>query len=93
MSSKTTGERRCPRELSETMRAEPAFASALQRPIASSKWPMWLVANCISQPSGLSQRSGSAITPALLTRMSSGPAQPSMNAAIDGRCARSRYVA
>ena len=58
MSSKTTGERRWALELSETIRAPPAAASASCRPVASAKWPRWLVANCSSQPSGVRCSSG-----------------------------------
>jgi len=46
------------------------------------------VANCISQPSGVRAR-GQAITPALLTRMSSGPSQPAVKLATDAWSARS----
>jgi hypothetical protein len=35
----------------------------------SAKWPRWFTASCISNPSSV-RRSGMAITPALLTRMS-----------------------
>lgn len=35
-----------------------------------SKFPTWLVANCVSIPSSLSMRSGRFITAALFTRMS-----------------------
>ena len=42
-------------------------ASAPCSPVASAKWPRWLVANCISQPCGV-RISGEAIRPALLTR-------------------------
>ncbi len=52
MSSKTTGERRWPRELSDTIRATPAAASASCSVNASAKWPRWLVANCSSHPFG-----------------------------------------
>src|SRR5258708_7079987 len=89
MSSKTTGERRCPRELSDTIRASPVAASASRRPNDSAKWPRWLVANCSSQPSSVSSRSGSAITPALLMSTSSGSLQPPTKAAMDARSARS----
>ena len=90
MSSKTTGERRCADELTETTRAPPAAARAGCRPVASAKWPRWLVANCDSQPSGV-RVSGEAITPALLTRMCSGPSQSAANAATEARSARSRW--
>ena len=67
-----TGERRWPLELTETTARPPAAASAACRPVASAKWPRWLVANCSSQPSRCAARAG-AITPALLTRTCSGP--------------------
>ena len=50
MSSNTTGERRWAAELTQTIRASPAAASAGRSPVASAKCPRWLVANCISQP-------------------------------------------
>jgi len=40
--------------LTDTILAPPAAASASCSPIASAKWPRWLVANCNSQPSGVS---------------------------------------
>ena len=46
------------------------------------------MANCISQPCGV-RISGDAITPALLTRMSSGPSQPAASTATDTWSARS----
>jgi hypothetical protein len=89
MSSKTTGERRWPRELTATMRAAGAAASAPCRPTASAKCPRWLVANCSSQPSAVRRRSGTPMTAALLTSMSSGPSQRATNAATDCGSARS----
>ena len=47
------------------------------------------MANCISQPSGV-RFSGEAMTPALLTRMCSGPSQAAANDATEARTARSR---
>ncbi len=94
MSSKTTGERRCADELTETIRAPPprprraAAASAGWSRFASAKWPRWLVANCISQPCGV-RSSGDAMMPALFTRMCSGPSQAAANPATDAWSARS----
>jgi hypothetical protein len=45
MSSKTTGERRCPLEDTATIRALPAAANAGWSPRARAKWPRWLAAN------------------------------------------------
>src|SRR6185369_11722974 len=53
MSSNTTGDRKWAAELTATTRAPPAAASARCKPVASAKWPRWLVANCISQPSAV----------------------------------------
>ena len=89
MSSKTTGERRCALELTDTTRASPAAVRAACRPRASPKWPRWLVANWSSQPSGVWPGSGRAMTPALLTRMCSGPCQAAANAVTEARSARS----
>ena len=83
MSSKTTGENRCPDELSETTRAPPAAASDGCTPTVSAKWPRWLVANCASQPASLRVRSWIAITPALLIKRCSGSFHPATNAAIE----------
>jgi hypothetical protein len=71
-----------PAELTDTIRACPAVASASYRHSASAKWPRWLVANVISQPSGVRRRSGS-ITPALLMSRLSGPVQFAAKAATD----------
>ena len=89
MSSNTTGERRCPPELTETTRASPAAASASCSPTVSAKCPRWLVANCISCPLGDMVSSGTAITPALFTRMSSGPVHARTKAATLDRSLRS----
>lgn len=76
-------------ELTETIRALSAAASAGCRPTARAKWPRWLTANCVSRPSGVRVSSGGAITPALLTRMCNGPVQAATNAATVDRSARS----
>ena len=89
MSSNTTGERRWPAELTDTIRALSAAASASCSPTASAKWPRWFEANCISCPLGEMVSSGTAITPALLTRMSSGPVQARTKAATLDRSLRS----
>ena len=88
MSSNTTGERRCALELTDTTRALPAAARAPCSRVARAKWPRWLVANCISQPSGVRIR-GEAMIPALLMSMSSGPSQAAANAATEAWSARS----
>src|SRR3954452_4763142 len=62
------------------MRAFGAAARASWRPSARAKWPRWLVANCISCPRSVSVSSWIAITPALLTRMSSGPSHAATKA-------------
>src|ERR1700682_5419982 len=94
MSSKITGDLRCPRELTETIRAFPAAVRASCSPTASAKWPRWLVANCISQPSGVSWSSGSRITPALFTSRCSGPLQRATSAPIEaGGCDEELLVA
>lgn len=90
MSSNSTGEAWWPRELSDTIRALPAAASASWSPTARAKWPRWLEANWSSQPSGVRSSAGSAITPALLTRMCRGPVQALAKAVIDALSARSR---
>src|ERR1700733_5605920 len=77
------------RDLPETTRAPPAARSAGSSPTASRKWPRWLVANCSSCPSGLRRSSGTAITPALLTRMCSGPARSRINWSTEPRSSRS----
>ncbi len=46
------------------------------------------MANCSSQPSGV-RASGHAMTPALLTRMCSGPSHAAAKAATEARSARS----
>jgi hypothetical protein len=83
MSSNTMPEARWALELTDTIRACPAAASAPCSPVASAKWPRWLVANCVSQPAGV-RISGAAISPALLTRMCSGPCQPAAKDRTEG---------
>ncbi len=58
-------------------------------PTASAKWPRWFEANCISCPLADMVSSGTAITPALFTRMSSGPVQARTKAATLDRSLRS----
>ena len=53
---------------------------------------MKLVANCISQPSPVRSSSGSAMIPALLTRMCSGRSQAAANARTESWSARSRAL-
>src|SRR4051812_33478790 len=89
MSSNTTGERRWPAELTDTILAPSAAASASRSPTASEKWPRWFEANCNSCPLGAMVSSGVAITPALFTRMSSGPVQARTKAATLDRSLRS----
>src|SRR5262249_21833163 len=64
MSSNTTGEKRWPRELTEITREGALATSSGTSRFVSRKWPMWLVANWLSQPSAV-RASGHAITPAL----------------------------
>ena len=90
MSSKTTGDSRWAEELTTTTRAPCATATAWCRPRASAAWPRWFAANCASQPSGVTVRSGRARTPALLTRMCSGPVQAVVKASMVERSVRSR---
>ena len=65
MSSKTTGDRRCAEELTDTTRALPAAAGRRAAWWRARSGPRWLVANCISQPSGV-RISGAAITPGVV---------------------------
>src|SRR4051812_8530327 len=64
------------------MRAEPAVVSASCSARARAKCPRWLVASCSSHPCGV-RCSGVIITPALLTRMSSGLSQADAKAATE----------
>ena len=66
-----------------------ADASASWRPRVSAAWPRWFVANWDSQPAGVLTRSGSAMMPALFTRMCSGPVQSATKAATLSWSARS----
>ena len=63
-----------------------------RRPKASSKWPRWLVANCISQPSRV-RCSGIAITPAVLTSTCHGARHSRTTGAMDARSTRSSVAA
>src|SRR3954452_10096260 len=75
---------RCAPEDTVTTRSRSRGSSRL----VSAKWPRWLVPICSSKPS-LVRVSGVAMTPALLTRTSSSPSQPSANARTEARSARS----
>jgi hypothetical protein len=63
-----------PRELTETIRALLAAASASRRRSANAKCPRWLTANCISSRCWSAPGGGNAITPALLTSKCNGTA-------------------
>src|SRR3954451_20195190 len=71
------------------MRAAPAAASSPWSARARRKCPRWLVANCSSHPCGV-RCCGVIMTPALLTRMSSGPRQVDAKAATDAGSVTSR---
>ncbi len=70
MSSKTTGEMWCPRELRHTTRlGAPRRRAGASRDVVR-KWPRWFEPNWSSKPSAVFA-GGDAITPALFTRMCS----------------------
>src|ERR1700741_3166265 len=80
MSSKTTGEYRGVLELTATMRAPRAAASARCSPLASAKWPRWLTANRDSQRRAMRCSAGLVRSAPLISRCS-GPS----HAAAKGR--------